>query len=74
LYRSAGWPELIWKFVRVYDERVTANRWRWTLRAGRDDLLTTGALSSGGGVLLDPQGNEFELETPTAPDPRPGTV
>lgn len=74
LYGSAGWPDLIWKFVRVHDERVTANRCRWTLRADRDDLLTAGALASGDGVLLDPQGNEFELETPTAPDPRPGTV
>ena len=47
-----GWPELIWKFVRVDDERVTPNRCRWTLRV--DDVPVPA-------VMADPQGNEFEL-------------
>ncbi|CAN5728860.1 VOC family protein [soil metagenome] len=52
LHGPAGWPELIWKFVQVGDERVTPNRWRWTVRAER------GALPA---ALVDPHGNEFEL-------------
>ncbi len=31
LYGSAGWEGLIWKFVRVDDERVVPNRWQWTV-------------------------------------------
>lgn len=54
LYGSAGWERLIWKFVRVHDERVVPNRWQWTLQA---DL----------GVLVDPQGNEFGVRRPTRP-------
>jgi Glyoxalase-like domain len=49
LHGPPGWPELIWKFVRVPDARVTPNRWRWTLRAGHRELRA------------DPQSNEFEL-------------
>jgi hypothetical protein len=48
LYGSAGWEDLIWKFVRVSDERVVPNRWQWTVRG---DL----------GVLVDPQLNEFAV-------------
>ncbi|MCT7660449.1 VOC family protein [Mycobacterium deserti] len=44
LYGAAGWEQLIWKFVRVEDERVAPNRWQWTV-------------DSGAGV--DPQRNEF---------------
>lgn len=47
LYDSAGWQEVIWKFVRVADVRVTPNRWRWAVRGP-------------GSALRDPQGNEFE--------------
>jgi hypothetical protein len=47
LYGSAGWEGLIWKFVRVHDERVIPNRWQWTVSADDD------------GVRVDPQGNEF---------------
>ncbi len=47
LYGSAGWEGLIWKFVRVDDERVVPNRWQWTVSADDD------------GVRVDPQGNEF---------------
>ena len=47
-----GWPELIWKFIRVGDERVAPNRWRWTLRADHDPVPAG---------MVDPQGNEFEL-------------
>jgi hypothetical protein len=46
LYGSAGWEDLIWKFVRVHDERVVPNRWQWSVQADP-------------GRLVDPQGNEF---------------
>jgi Glyoxalase-like domain len=47
LYGSTGWEGLIWKFVRVHDERVVPNRWQWTVSADDDR------------VRVDPQGNEF---------------
>ena len=53
LYGSAGWDGLIWKFVRVDDERVVQNRWQWTVYAdsdGADDA-----------VRVDPQANEFSV-------------
>ena len=46
LYGSAGWEDVIWKFVRVADARVVPNRWQWSLRPDP-------------GVRVDPQGNEF---------------
>jgi hypothetical protein len=49
LYDSAGWEGLIWKFVRVDDERAVPNRWQWTVYDGAVDV----------GVRVDPQGNEF---------------
>jgi hypothetical protein len=52
LYGSAGWEGLIWKFVRVDDERVVPNRWQWTVYDDFDDYAD-------GGVRVDPQGNEF---------------
>lgn len=51
LYGSAGWEGLIWKFVRVDDERVVPNRWQWTVYDDFDDGDV--------GVGVDPQGNEF---------------
>lgn len=48
LYQSAGWEQLIWKFVRVDDERVEPNRWQWSVRS---DI----------GVTVDPQGNAFSV-------------
>ena len=51
LYGGAGWENLIWKFVRVHDERVVPNRWQWTVQR---DL----------GALVDPQGNEFGVRPP----------
>lgn len=48
LYGSAGWDDLIWKFVRVADERVVPNRWQWTV-------------DSEPGGRVDPQGNEFSV-------------
>jgi hypothetical protein len=51
LYGSAGWEDLIWKFVRVDDERVVPNRWQWTVYADAVD----------DGVGVDPQGNEFSV-------------
>jgi hypothetical protein len=49
LYGSAGWEGLIWKFVRVDDERAVPNRWQWTVYDDHADV----------GVGVDPQGNEF---------------
>jgi len=46
LYGCAGWEDLIWKFVRVHDDRVVPNRWQWSVRTVD-------------GALVDPQGNEF---------------
>jgi hypothetical protein len=54
LYGSAGWEGLIWKFVRVDDERVVPNRWQWTTRTHP-------------GVLVDPQGNEFSVRPQDRP-------
>jgi hypothetical protein len=51
LYGSAGWDGLIWKFVRVHDERVAPNRWQWS-------VLTDP------GALVDPQDNEFCVRRP----------
>jgi hypothetical protein len=51
LYGCAGWEDLIWKFVRVHDDRVVPNRWQWSVRTD-------------GGVLVDPQGNEFCVRPP----------
>lgn len=48
LHGAAGWETLIWKFVRVDDERVVPNRWQWTLREDP-------------GMRVDPQGNEFSV-------------
>jgi hypothetical protein len=54
LYGSAGWESLIWKFVRVDDERVVPNRWQWTVydAAAVDD------------PRVDPQGNEYRVRRP----------
>jgi hypothetical protein len=52
LYGSAGWDDLIWKFVRVADERVVPNRWQWTVNAPDD------------GTRVDPQGNEYCVRCP----------
>jgi Glyoxalase-like domain len=57
LYGSAGWEGLVWKFVRVDDERVVPNRWQWTVYA----------LAAGADVRVDPQGNEFSVVSPTCP-------
>jgi Glyoxalase-like domain len=51
---AAGWEDLIWKFVRVGDDRVGPNRWQWSVLA---DF----------GMLVDPQGNEFSVMPPTRP-------
>ena len=48
LYGSAGWEDLIWKFVRATDERVVPNRWRWSV-------------DTDAGGWVDPQGNEFSV-------------
>ena len=56
LHGSAGWEGLIWKFVRVDDQRVVPNRWQWTVY---DDAADD--------VRLDPQGNEFSAVSRTRP-------
>jgi hypothetical protein len=62
LYGSAGWPEVVWKFVRVSDERVASNRWQWSVTAGLDGALGAGASTSGADRFVDPQGNEFSVQ------------
>jgi hypothetical protein len=57
LYGAGGRPEVIWKFVRVHDERVVPNRWQWSVAAGFEELVGAGA-SAAGDVLVDPDGNE----------------
>jgi hypothetical protein len=57
LYGSASWEGLIWKFVRVDDERAVPNRWQWTVYADAAD----------DGLRVDPQGNEFSAVSPTHP-------
>ncbi|KUI34413.1 hypothetical protein AU197_06935 [Mycobacterium sp. IS-1590] len=47
LYGSSGWEDLIWKFVRVEDERVVPNRWQWSV--------------DWADKAIDPQGNEFSV-------------
>jgi hypothetical protein len=67
LYGAAGRPEVIWKFVRVADERLreettasdersVPNRWRWSVTTGLDELVAAGAPADG--PLVDPGGNE----------------
>jgi hypothetical protein len=51
LFGVAGWEEVIWKFVRVADERVVPNRWQWTV------------IGDAGRSGVDPQGNEFSPPT-----------
>jgi hypothetical protein len=63
LYGSAGRPDLIWKFVRVHDERVVPNRWQWSVTAGFDELVGAGA-SAVGDQLVDPDGNEVSAPGP----------
>ncbi|MCZ8378588.1 hypothetical protein O6P37_06920 [Mycobacterium sp. CPCC 205372] len=57
----AGWEGLIWKFVRVDDERVGPNRWRPTVVRGAGHLLAAGAVEDGPDQLVDPQGNEISV-------------
>lgn len=40
------------RFVRVDDERVAPNRWKWSVYAER---------GPNGDALLDPQGNEYSV-------------
>lgn len=51
LYGPRGWENLVWKFVRVSDERMEPNRWRWSLD-GVD------------GPFVDPQGNDVSVAFP----------
>ncbi len=57
LYGSAGWDQMVWKFVRVEDERVVPKRWRWTVYDA----------AAGEGEFVDPQGNEFRVRSRGTP-------
>jgi hypothetical protein len=52
LYGSAGWEHLIWKFVRVADERVVPNRVQWSVLGDRAE------------EAVDPQGNDYAVTPP----------
>lgn len=61
-----GLGDVIWKFVRVADERVEANRLHWDVEADVDALVAAGATvvrrpddDISWTVLDDPQGNAF---------------
>jgi hypothetical protein len=58
LYGAGGRPELIWKFVRVHDERLVPNRWQWSVEAGRDELVRAGVSAAGDDLLVDPGRND----------------
>ena len=71
------WPDLIWKFVRVHDERlreesttgderVVPNRWQWSVTAGVEELVGAGASAAGDAVLIDPDGNEVSALGPVS--------
>jgi hypothetical protein len=64
LYGAGGRPEVIWKFVRVRDQRVVPNRWRWSVTAGFEELVTAGATATGHDQLIDPGGNEISAPGP----------
>jgi hypothetical protein len=51
LHDPAGWDGLIWKFVRVGDQRVVPNRWRWSVYDEAADAAE----------LVDPDGNKFSV-------------
>jgi hypothetical protein len=55
LYGSAGWEGLIWKFVRVDDERMVPNRWQWTVYDDSGEYVDYADIR----VRVDPQGNDF---------------
>jgi hypothetical protein len=64
---AAGLGDLIFKFVRVHDDRAVKNRWHWDVVTGDlDALVAAGAEvirrpddDISWTVLVDPQGNEF---------------
>jgi hypothetical protein len=63
---GGGWPDLIWKFVRVHDERVVPNRWQWSVTGGVEALVGAGASAAGDDVLVDPDGNEVSAPGPVS--------
>jgi hypothetical protein len=63
LYGPTGW-ELIWKFVKVTDERAGPNRWRWSIRGSTDAVMAAGAVRSDDGSFVDPDGNWFSVASP----------
>lgn len=66
LYGAGGRPDLIWKFVRVHDERVVPNRWQWSVVAGLDELVDAGASATYEDLLVDPGGNEVSAPGPVS--------
>ncbi|WP_307787609.1 VOC family protein [Mycolicibacterium sp. S2-37] len=67
LYGGRGWEALIWKFVRVDDPRICANRWQWSVTGPVDELIAAGATVLTDGGLADPQHNEFSAADPHRP-------
>jgi hypothetical protein len=64
LYGPAGWEQLIWKFVRVTDERVGPLRWQWSMRGATEAVTAAGAARSDDGSFVDPDGNSFSVASP----------
>jgi hypothetical protein len=67
---AAGRPEVIWKFVRVTDQRVVPNRWQWSVTTGLDELVGAGAMASADRLLVDPGGNEVSAPGRVTPGGR----
>jgi hypothetical protein len=63
---AGGRTELIWKFVRVHDERLAPNRWQWSVTGGLEELIGAGASAAGDDVLVDPDGNEVSAPGPVS--------
>jgi hypothetical protein len=77
LYGAGGRPDLIWKFVRVADERlreestagderVVPNRWQWSVTAGLDELVDAGASATHEDLFVGPGGNEVSAPGPVS--------
>jgi hypothetical protein len=66
LHGCAGWDGLIWKFVRVADERVAPDRWLPSVTAGPGFLVAAGAVRVAADRWADPQGNAFRVADPAS--------
>jgi len=48
---ATGWPGLTWKFVRVADQRLLANRWQWSVIGDLVDLAARSPSVMADGLL-----------------------